>query len=160
MCHCPLSDNGLLDNSFDTNGKLTIPIGGAFDEINDLVIQPDGKIFAFGTFSNGTDYDWFALRLNNVGVLDATFDSDGKRSYAVSGTLDDICTSVALQPDGKYILAGYYNNGTNQDMLLQRVNPDGTPDYTFNGNGQTILAPGPGNDRLWTAWRWLPMAIS
>src|SRR5207253_2789172 len=52
--------------------------------------------------------------------------------------------SVALQSDGKIVVAGYSYNGRNADFALARYNANGTLDTTFNGTGKVItdLVPG------------------
>ncbi|MBK7969631.1 MAG: hypothetical protein IPK08_12185 [Bacteroidetes bacterium] len=57
---------------------------------------------------------------------------------------DNELTSVALQPDGKIIVSGHIDNGLTAggqfdfDILVIRLNSDGTPDATFGTNGITI----------------------
>jgi Domain of unknown function (DUF5122) beta-propeller len=44
------------------------------------------------------------------------------------GSSDDRATAIALQPDGKVLLAGHCNNGTNLDFCAARYNANGTLD--------------------------------
>src|SRR5688500_4063372 len=66
------------------------------------------------------------------GDLDTTFDGDGKTS--VSFGIFDYATAVAIQPDGKIVVAGYtasVNPPTNEDLSLARFNTDGSLDMSF-----------------------------
>ena len=54
-----------------------------------------------------------------AGDLDTSFGSDGKVTTAIgSGT--DVARSVAIQADGKIVVAGYSHNGSNYDFALAR----------------------------------------
>ncbi len=68
------------------------------------------------------------------GDLDSTFSSDGKFSTPI-GTANGLGRSLALQPDGKIVIAAYCNNGTNNDFGVLRVLPEGVLDSTFGSNG-------------------------
>ena len=141
--------NGQIDPNFGPNGKLTLGIGAAYDEISDMLVQPDGKIFGLGTFTNGSAYDFIGLRFNADGSLDPTFDGDGKKSYQVTSANDN-AKAVALQSDGRLVLAGFFINASGlSEMEMFRINTDGSLDTSFNGTGSLTLSPGPGDDRLY-----------
>jgi len=65
--------------------------------------------------------------------IDSTFGING-RFIADIGSNEDECFSLALQPDGKLIVAG--SNG--YSSLLARINSDGTLDSGFNQTGKII----------------------
>jgi hypothetical protein len=50
--------------------------------------------------------------------------------------------ALAIQSDGKIVLAGYCWNSIKADFCVARLNPDGTRDAAFDGPS------GSGNDRL------------
>ena len=68
------------------------------------------------------------------GVLDPGFSGDGIAQKALAGARGG---AVALQPDGKIVVAGYATVGASTDFALTRFNLDGTPDNTF-GTGGTV----------------------
>jgi uncharacterized delta-60 repeat protein len=71
------------------------------------------------------------MRLNPDGSLDTTFDGDGKR--IVSFGMFTEASDMALQPDGKILLAG--RAGSNQPgALIARFNADGSTDTGFGTN--------------------------
>ena len=71
------------------------------------------------------------------GDLDTSFDTDGVASINISGTgLSDYGAAVAVQPDGKIIMGGAANS--HNDFGLIRLNPNGTFDTTFSGDGKQI----------------------
>lgn len=65
----------------------------------------------------------------------------GKVVTAV-GAGTDVARAVALQPDGKVLLAGYCSNGANNDFCLVRYLPNGTLDTSWNGTGSVMTAVG------------------
>ena len=55
----------------------------------------------------------------------------GKLTTAIAGP-NDTGKSVAIQSDGKIVVGGYTDNGSNYDFGLVRYNPDGSLDNTFD----------------------------
>ncbi|MFZ4800183.1 MAG: T9SS type A sorting domain-containing protein [Bacteroidia bacterium] len=123
-----LNTNGSLDSTFDTDGIVLADIYGD-DLAYAISLQSDGKIVVAGT--SGMDFS--AVRLNTDGSLDNTFDTDGKVKTHIS-IADEIATSIAIQSDGKIILAGYTNAAGNVHVLV-RYNTNGSLDSTFDSDG-------------------------
>ena len=139
------NSDGSLDTSFDTDGKVVTPVGVGFDYANDVVIQPDGKILVAGQSNNGSSTDFAVLRYNTDGSLDASFDGDG--IVAISfGSVNDSASDIALQADGKIVVAGFSNNGADVDFAVARLNADGSLDTSFNTDGKVTTAIGSGDD--------------
>ncbi len=103
------NSNGTLDNTFDSDGMLTIAIGTHSEVIRSIAIQSDGKIIAGGITNNGSDDDFALLRYNTNGSLDNSFDGDGKVITHITSNSDQIA-SVLLQSDGNIIVAGTADN--------------------------------------------------
>ena len=122
---CPVAAAaGDLDTSFDSDGKVTTEVGSTNDFARSVAIQSDGKIVAAGVSYNGND-DVFALvRYNTDGSLDTSFDTDGKVTTDF-GSANDFARSVTIQSDGKIVVAGYSDDGSNDDFALVRY--AGTP---------------------------------
>lgn len=81
-----------------------------------------------------------AVALAAPGDLDSTFAGDGSAVLDFGGINSG--RAVALQPDGKIVVAGRAGDGYG----VARLNPDGTPDTTFSGDGRTTIAvAGPAN---------------
>lgn len=133
--------NGSLDATFDGDGRLTTVFGPGDDLIYDVALQPDGKIVVAGATDNGSDSDFAFARYNSDGSLDATFDSDGK-STASFGANSETARGVVLQPDGKIVAAGERFNGVDYDFCLTRLNPNGSLDAGFDGDGKVTTSIG------------------
>src|SRR5687768_7839202 len=83
----------------------------------------DGKLVVAGFSYQGeaTGWDFAVARLNGDGSLDASFDSDGKQSIDF-GSHGDFAYSVAVQSDGKLVVAGYSHQGdTGYDFAVARL---------------------------------------
>jgi len=122
--------DGTLDATFAGNGKATTGFSGGQDEGRDVAIQADGKIVVAGTADPGE----FALaRYNLDGTLDTSFDTDGKATADITAEYD-AANAVAIDADGKIVVAGY-GGDLPLTFALARFNPDGTLDTTFDGDG-------------------------
>ena len=133
--------DGSIDNSFGNNGIVFTGFGGANAIVYALCIQPDGKILAAGSTNTGplSTFDFAIVRYNTDGSLDNSFDGDGKLPTSVSPQADEIY-AIALQPDGKIVVAGYGNISFINKGVLMRFNTDGSPDNSFDGDGMVITA--------------------
>ncbi len=145
-----LNPNGDLDTSFSAGGVALTPVGTGDAEGFGIALQSDGKILAVGQASNGSNSDIAIVRYNPDGTLDATFDGDGRAMFDVAGA-NDMARSVAVHPDGRIAIAGNGFVGSNSDIVLVRLDPDGSLDSSFDGNlgnGNGIIATpvGSGHD--------------
>ena len=84
------------------------------------------------TTSTG-DQDMAVLRFNTNGALDTTFGNFGKATidFDQGGGKNDYARAVAVQPDGKIVVAG----SADGNFALARYAADGTPDSSFSGDG-------------------------
>ncbi len=79
-------------------------------------------------------------RLRSDLTVDPTFNNgNGIRmaAFDLGGNNMDAATTVALQPDGKIVAAGFANTASNGfDAAVLRLNADGTPDASFGNFGR------------------------
>jgi uncharacterized delta-60 repeat protein len=131
-------EGGVVTANFDATIRLSSDIGRA------SVLQPDGKLIVAAEVIdpvNGT-ISFGVSRINADGSFDASFGNDGRVVTANAGA----ARGVALQADGKIVVAGSYFNGANYDISLVRYNTNGSLDTTFDGDGRLISDFG-ANDR-------------
>lgn len=118
------SADGSLDTTF--NQALVPATGQSIVVINQTIVQKDGKILVAGSFSavGGTSRVGIA-RLNADGSLDTGFNPG-------TGASDSNIDSVAVQADGKIVVAGTFTsfNGAARQRIA-RLNADGSLDTTF-----------------------------
>lgn len=140
--------NGTLDNTFGGNGKVSIYISEKNDVACSLIVQPDGKILMGGLSGHTTLGNRFAMvRLLPDGTKDEDFGWHGVSTFSVplSDAAEAFC--MALQPDGKIVLAGYaLKDGVNK-FAVARFHPSGSPDNGFGYNGGVLIDIGTEDDR-------------
>lgn len=136
-----LLTNGALDTSFGTGGKVATDFFGRDDNALAVVIQPDGKIVVAGFAEAGDgDHLSFAIaRYNSDGSLDTTFSGNGKNVFYFGNFVNE-ANSVALQADGKVVVAGIaQNSNLLHGWGLGRLNANGTLDTSFASMGKATL---------------------
>jgi uncharacterized delta-60 repeat protein len=123
---------GALDTSFNGTGQVTTDFGGGADASFGVVVQSDGKI-VLGGYSVSGGFGQMALaRYNSNGTLDTGLAGTGTLTANLGSS--NFGYSVAVQTDGKLVLAGFENNAST-DFALTRYNADGTLDVDFGATG-------------------------
>jgi uncharacterized delta-60 repeat protein len=127
--------NGTLDPTFGSGGVTTNSAFGGGGVLG-VAVYPaaepanDGKIVVAG--NGGPNLGWEVARYNPNGTLDSTFGSGGM-VHTLTGLT--YARSVAIQPDGKVVVAG-------DGSILERYNADGSLDATFGTGGiETTTVP-------------------
>jgi uncharacterized delta-60 repeat protein len=150
-----LQANGTLDANFGGDGMVVTDVNELTDAVNNIVVQPNGKIIAGGLgVDNNTEFGILA-RYNTTGGLDSTFDGDGIRAtptHAVSTNAQPFergIRGLALQSDGNILLIEQTGN---TPAVLRRLKADGSTlvlinpsvvskvtDIKLDANGKIIL---------------------
>ena len=147
--------NGALDTTFDTDGQADVDNGGN-ETANGVVVQPDGKIVLVGRSELEKHTDAMVWRLKVDGGsgatnngLDPTFDTDGAAAIEDGGFAD--AAAVALQPDGRILVAGFAEGGGTGAAVLWRLGANGGSgatngalDPTFGTGGAATVTAGAG----------------
>lgn len=126
-----------LDTSFGENGFVVNDFGFGDDEVFDIEVQEDGKIVVVGYSNNGAVKNLAVARFLPDGELDKEFNDDG--SYTLSlGSGNTVAKSLALQDDGKIIVAGATEDGGDKIAVL-RLTAEGNLDKSFGEDGQLLV---------------------
>jgi len=114
--------DGSLDKSFNTDGIVVQGIGTRYDEGYAMMLQIDGKILVTGEAAQpSTDADFGLARFTEAGILDKTFSVDGSVITPMGNLMsEDVAYAIAIQADGKIVIAGEAENGTNLDFAVAR----------------------------------------
>ncbi len=156
-----LDSNGNLDDSFGTGGKRTLAFDG-FDgsaaygvvvQGDELILAGAGYVAGQGVLLEEVISEAVLVRLNGDGTADSSFGPNGQRSFTFDSDFSasyDSASSLALQDDGKLIVAGVSwtvlddvfdgGSGFGSVIGLARLNSNGTLDQTFGTGGKRTLA--------------------
>jgi uncharacterized delta-60 repeat protein len=137
-----LRPNGARDRAFGGDGRVTLDLGPAGEQINDLTIVRGGAVVAVGSVEAGLSPRMAIARVRLGGRLDRTF---GKRGVKITDVANgaDTAYGVAEQPDHKLIVVGHVANGGTSDWGVLRYGVNGRLDDSFGGDGVRILRFGP-----------------
>lgn len=136
-------EDGTYDDTFSFDGVERVAPGPAEDHATCVVVQPDGKILV-GGYSLCSEGNCFTLlRFLEDGTLDPDFGEGGIviTEYAGGYTLE--AKVMALQDDGKILLAGGGAGG----FAAVRYRANGTVDVEFGTDGLATCAFSAGSDR-------------
>ena len=103
----------------------------------DVALQADGKIAVVGDSAAADGSSNFVLaRLNADGTPDEAFgvSEDGTPNGFVSTSLgegNDFATGLAIQTDGKLVVAGYHQEGESTNIAVARYTATGELDQSF-----------------------------
>lgn len=136
------NSNGVIDNTFGVNGKVTTAIGSENDEGRSIEIQPDGKIIVAGFMRPGSSFNFALVRYNENGTPDTTFGIDGVITTTFGNTADR-AYSIAIQLDGKILAAGHAEGDFAVARYLSGLSiPIGMLDFSIN-NQLALIYPNP-----------------
>lgn len=143
---------GDIDTSFG-GGTLVTPVGLTDDYVRGIAVQADGRavVAGFGVAATATGTDFMLVRHLRDGGLDPAFGNGGKVFTAFNnGNASDEAQAVAVQPDGKILVAGASEQGaTGYDFAIARYNADGTLDTSFGNGGRVTTSFGNGADKAY-----------
>lgn len=129
------NSNGTIDSGFGVSGTVTTDVStGYFDGIENMVLQPDGKIVVVGRYLTPKTSNTFRtsiaiLRYNTNGTIDNTFGVNGKQLISPSDF--SYPSSVKIQPDGKIVV-----HATADSLCtIIRLNTNGNYDTSFGSGG-------------------------
>ena len=130
--------DGSPDMDFGTNGFVTIEGGSDSDAAWAIALQDDGKIVLGGSVYNqfSSVDDYAVVRLNIDGSPDNTFGPGG--NGVVTTDIDgfwDNAYDIAVQDDGKILLAGDGYSNDKRNVCVVRYNTDGSMDASFGTAG-------------------------
>ncbi len=140
--------NGGLDAGFGSGGTLVTSVGAGNDYVTAMTLQPDGKFLLAGLCDVVGQFDFCAVRYTAAALLDTTFGTGGKFTTAISNgatpsTSNDYVAAMAVQPDGKLLLAGYCRSGSFDKFCVARYDggPFTSPACSLDIDGDTqVLA--------------------
>ena len=131
---------GNLDTTLSGDGRI-LESSLAPSHVGAVAIQADGKIVAVGSTGN----DFAVLRYHRNGTPDSSFGGNGLVVTPFGSSVsNDIANAVAVQADGRIVVAGSVGSTTNRRVGVVRYLADGARDTTFGDNGRVTMDFAPG----------------
>jgi len=133
------NSDGSLDAGFGSGGKVHALAGA---RANAVALGPNGTIIAAGQVTAGDSFQRVAiLRMNANGSPDASIGPGGV--HVVDLGQDSVAKAVAVQGDGKIVVAGSIGPGTHQAMVayVERLAVNGALDTSFGSGGPFVSYP-------------------
>ena len=118
---------GSLDAGFGDGGKVVIAYENQWLTGYDAAAQSDGKIVIVGRKAGTTNYNVYAVRLQQNGNVDIFGNMPDYFAYDFG--LNSTGKVMHVLPDDKILIAGKMPSG----IFMMRLTPDGQLDYTFAG---------------------------
>ena len=133
-----LNVDGTLDGTFGTLGKVQAALVAGSCGASDVALRPDGRIVVAGYAVVGGATDHLIAQFMPDGQQDMGFGTGGVVVRDAGTTWVDIAEAIALQADGRIIVAGYAEatlGGYPIVSWLARYTATGTVDASFAANG-------------------------
>lgn len=109
----------------------------AYDIVQCIAVQQDGKVLAGGNFGNLAPNGGAPVPRNNIARMEA----DGRLDQTLDlNIVGNIVYATAVQPDGKTVIGGSFSSvlGVTRNNVA-RLNTDGTLDTAFNPNANSVV---------------------
>jgi uncharacterized delta-60 repeat protein len=118
-----------------------VAVGGPSGQASGVALQADGKILAVGSAQGSSGSRFGIARYLTEGTLDPSFGDQGQVITGF-GASDDNASGVAVEADGKIVVAGTSFRSPVPQFALARYNADGSLDTTFGTEGKVRTAFG------------------
>ncbi|MFF0494362.1 hypothetical protein ACFYTQ_35540 [Nocardia sp. NPDC004068] len=131
--------DGKPDPGFGAEGRVSTDLGTQADRANAVALQPDGKIVVVGSTRDpdpAQGDNFVVLRYTPDGKPDPGFGRDGMVSTDFGGRAD-VAAAVAIQSDGKIVVAGTsHGTVTGDNIAVARYTGEGVLDPNFGDSGK------------------------
>jgi uncharacterized delta-60 repeat protein len=136
--------DGDLDTTFDGDGKVELFHNTTYSfGAQDVLIYPDGRILiAGGIFimnNQNMISDFAVVRLHDHGALDTSFGNGGIARVSFGNNRQETAYALALQPDGRVVVAGSSNSPTTCRLALARLTASGQLDSSYGKSGKAEI---------------------
>lgn len=137
-----IAQDGAPDPTFGTGtfgpGRVVVAFnqgGDNSDRPRGVAVDAQGRIVVVGTLTTNNNSIIGVVRLLANGQLDPSFSSDGKATIIFAAAKVE-ASAVAIQPDGKVLVAGAIEFANNdEDFLVVRLLANGAVDTSFGSTG-------------------------
>jgi len=129
------NSNGSLDTSFSGDGKVMSDITSNYDRGYSAITDSSGRIIVAGVVGNDYNYNFAIIRYNSDGSVDSSFSQDSGQISTNYGDVSYDGYSMALDNEGRIVVAGYAHTSLVSSFAITRYSSDGSIDTSFGENG-------------------------
>lgn len=145
--------NGSVDTSFGTNGVALASVFKAGNAVSErgygMAIQGDGKIVVVGEHPQDSNVgDYVTVRFTAAGAMDTSFAGTGYVITSLTSS-QDVARDVAIDSNGKIVVAGDRGNTGDINFGIIRYNANGTADTSFGPSGIRSVSFSTNTDRAY-----------
>jgi len=128
-----LDTQGNLDKKFNSKGYVKVNYQGSNTYLKGVGILSDGRVVSGGAYTNiSNEYFGLVAVFNKNGVADSAFSTNGYYYYSSSPSF-----FITLQIDCKdAIYVAGYKTKVSSDILLKKLNTNGSLDVNFANNSE------------------------
>jgi uncharacterized delta-60 repeat protein len=99
--------DGTLDRAFGTDGRVRTDFKGEEDWARGVAVRATGKILLGGYAQRNGSYDFAIAQYTTEGKPSLSFGNEGKLRTDFGAHRDDLGFDIALQQDGRLLVAGW-----------------------------------------------------
>ena len=132
---------GDLDQQWGDGGVQTLPLDDVTQAVKMVEVDDLGRIYVGGTYSIGPTLG-FVGRLTPAGEFDDEWATEGVKTITFPGTSGSNMFGMTLLANGKVAAVGLAAGGSDAWTALTRLNPNGSYDFSFDGDGRRLESLG------------------
>jgi uncharacterized delta-60 repeat protein len=130
--------HGAIDTTYNGYGRFILcPGEGGLSSVDDLKVQPDGKVvFLHNQDFYGEKISWL-WRLNADGTMDETFSAPGRVMHTIDVRPghDEVAQRIVITGNSYLVAGSSQYAGDDWDGYVIRVLADGTRDTSYGSGG-------------------------
>lgn len=133
---------GTLDSTFGSNGIMRwAAVPGVSNGGRDLKLLADGKFLMAGEI-DGSNEDIILAKFKANGTPDSSLQGQHFSIYDPFLGAEDNLYCMEVLADGKILLGGYQQGVNDNDVIIYKINADGSIDNTWGNNGRVMVDAG------------------
>lgn len=140
--------DGTPDDSFGSEGRVILELGGAYESFAEILVQADGGIVVFGSTDRTRRTERILARYTKDGSRDTSFGSSATPGTSVIDVdrVNGKLAAIVQQGDGTFMACGdatsTTGSSTSKEILAVSVQSNGLPDTSFGDNGLALIGGG------------------
>jgi uncharacterized delta-60 repeat protein len=143
-CVAKYAADGKLDTSWNGTGYTVTVVGAKSSYAQAIALQADGRVLVTGACRVVATVDEYCtLRYNADGELDTSWGDAGIVVTPLSMTSDNLALAIAVQSDGRILVAGHCETISGVQGCTVRYRADGSLDRRWGGTGIVLTSVGP-----------------